>query len=63
MVTLVEIAKKLGTKDDEDRKANWRPETIDNYIVPEFKIYESTAKGAKTLLRKKLSKVLAFVNK
>ena len=62
MITLVEIANRVKTRDDEDRKARWRPETIDDYVVPEFKIYESTAKGAKTLLRKKLSKVLAFVN-
>lgn len=62
MITLTEIAERINMRNDEDRKASWSPETIDDYIVPEFKVDESTAKGAKTTLRKKLSKVLAFVN-
>lgn len=65
MITLQEIAKRVGTKSDynfDDRKQSWRPMTVDDYILPEFQIHESTAKGARTLLRKKLSKVLAFID-
>jgi len=62
MISLIEISQRITPKNDEERKANWRPTTVEDYIVPEFHIYESTAKGAKTLLGKKLSKVLAFVN-
>ena len=62
MITLKEIADRLETKTEDTRKATWNPQTVDDYTLPEFNIYESTAKGAKTLLKKKLSKILAFVN-
>ena len=62
MITLQEIAGRLESKPEDNRKTAWNPETVDDYTLPEFNIYESTAKGAKTLLKKKLSKVLAFVN-
>lgn len=61
MIGLAEIAERLK-KTEEGRKEDWSPVTIDGYVLPEFRIHESTAKGAKTLLRKKLSKVLAFIN-
>ncbi len=65
MITLLEIANRLG-KDSglsfKEREYSWRPITTDEYTVPDFCIEESTAKGAKTRLRTKLSKVLAFVN-
>ena len=62
MISLIEISQRIIPQNDEGRKIKWRPTTVEDYIVPEFHIYESTAKGAKTLLRKKMSKVLAFVN-
>ena len=62
MITLKEIADRLETKTEDTRKATWNPQTVDDYTLPEFYIYESTAKGAKTLLKKKLSKILTFVN-
>jgi hypothetical protein len=62
MITLKEIADRLETKTEDHRKVTWNPQTVDDYTLPEFNIYESTAKGAKTLLKKKLSKILTFVN-
>lgn len=62
MITLKEIASRLESTPEDNRKAIWNPRTVADYTLPEFNIYESTAKGAKTLLKKKLSKVLAFVN-
>ena len=62
MITLQEIAGRLESKPEDNRKTAWNPETVDDYTLPEFNIYESTAKGARTLLKKKLSKILTFVN-
>ena len=62
MITLKEIASRLESIPEDNRKAIWNPQTVVDYTLPEFNIYESTAKGAKTLLKKKLSKVLTFVN-
>ncbi len=65
MVTLIDIANRLNNKnklDFDGRKYNWRPETVDDYTLPEFKIIESNAKGANGKLKNKLSKVLAFIN-
>lgn len=62
MISLIEISQRITPENDEEKKESWRPTAVEDYIVPEFHIFESTSKGAKTLLRKKLSKVLAFVN-
>ena len=52
MITLKEIADRLETKTEDTRKATWNPQTVDDYTLPEFNIYESTARGAKTLLKR-----------
>lgn len=65
MITLIDIANRLNNKKAlkfDGRQYNWRPETIDDYTVPEFKITESNAKGANAKLKNKLSKVLAFID-
>ena len=65
MITLEEIADRLKDNSKYDfssNKTSWKPQRADDYILPAFVIKESDAKGAKTTLRKKLSKVLAFVD-
>ena len=65
MITLEEIANRLGSEQEKDFTAKrecWEPIKAINYKVPEFNIAESNAKGAKTKLKTKLSKVLAFVD-
>ena len=60
MITLEEIADRLKDKSKYDfssNKTSWKPQRADDYILPAFVIKESDAKGAKTTLRKKLSKV------
>ncbi len=65
MTTLLEIANRVEKKNSPDYKKehefNWRPFTTVDYVVPDFHINESAAKGAKEKLHQKLSKVLAFV--
>ncbi len=67
MLTLLDIANRLGDDDDLDfhnskDEYHWRPLTTDNYTVPDFCIDVSNAKGAKGKFNNSLSKVLAFVN-
>lgn len=65
MITLEEIANRLVDKSNYDftkNKYSWEPERVDSYILPEFKIKESKAKGAEAKLKNKLSKVLAFID-
>ena len=65
MVTLEEIAGRLRDRKDYDFATNrmdWEPQKVDGYILPEFVIKKSTAKGAEAKLKTKLSKVLAFVD-
>lgn len=57
--------KKLGNKaaqEADNRSDKWKPITIDDYVVPEFKIVESKAKGAEAKRRDVLSKILTFVH-
>lgn len=65
MITLEEIAKRLGREKENSFSRNrdgWEPRRSDNYKLPEFNIVESNAKGAKAKLKTKLSKVLAFID-
>ena len=65
MVTLEEIASRLKNRRDYDftsKKMDWEPQRVAEYVLPEFMLKESTAKGAEAKLRLKLSKVLAFVD-
>ena len=65
MITLEEIVSRLTDKKDYDFTANkisWEPQKLETYVLPEFIIKESKAKGAETKLKNKLSKVLAFVD-
>ncbi len=66
MITVEEIANRMtGRSDyefDNNRRYDWRPPTIDDYILPCFHIPESNGHGANTKLRTKLSKVLAFID-
>ena len=65
MITLEEIASRLKDKSSYDftvNKERWEPKRADTYVLPEFNIKESQAKGAETKLRNKLSKVLAFID-
>ena len=65
MITLEEIADRLMDKRDYDfslNKQSWEPQRAEDYILPEFNIKESTAKGAEAKLRSKLGKVWAFID-
>ena len=65
MITLEEIAIRLKDKTDYTFTVNrmsWEPQKVDDYVLPTFTIKESTAKGAETKLKNKLSKVLAFID-
>ena len=65
MITLEEIASRLVDRKDYDFSANkvsWEPKRAEAYVLPEFNMIESNAKGAPAKLRKKLSKVLAFID-
>ena len=65
MITLEEIAGRLKDKTDYSFTVNrmsWEPQKVDNYVLPSFAIKESSAKGAETKLKNKLSKVLAFID-
>lgn len=65
MITLEEIVGRLKDKRNYDftvNKYDWEPEKVDSYIVPKVEIKESSAKGAQTKLKNKLSKVLAFID-
>ena len=65
MITLEEIANRLMDKRDYDfslNKQSWEPQRAEDYILPEFNIKESTAKGAEAKLRSKLGKVWAFID-
>lgn len=65
MITLEEIAGRLKDKADYTFTANkmsWEPQKVNNYVLPTFTIKESSAKGAETKLKNKLSKVLAFID-
>jgi len=65
MITLEEIAGRLKDKTDYTfavNKISWEPQKLDHYVLPEFIIKESKAKGAETKLKNKLSKVLAFID-
>ena len=60
-----EQSKKLKNKvvqEADNSSDKWKPDTIDDYIVPEFKIVESKAKGAEAKRRDVLSKILTFVH-
>ena len=49
-------------EDEIDEKIlTYKPRKCDDYIIPEFNIYESSAKGAEAKRRLKLSKILTFV--
>lgn len=65
MITLEEIASRLKDKSNYDftvNKERWEPKRADTYVLPEFNIKESQAKGAERKLKNKLSKVLAFID-
>lgn len=65
MITLEEIAGRLKDKTDYTfavNKISWEPQKLDHYVLPEFIVKESKAKGAETKLKNKLSKVLAFID-
>ncbi len=65
MITLEEIVSRLKDQTDYTFTVNrmsWEPQRLENYVVPEFVIKESKAKGAETKLKNKLSKVLAFID-
>ena len=65
MITLEEIAGRLKDKTDYSFTVNrmsWEPQKVDNYVLHSFAIKESSAKGAETKLKNKLSKVLAFID-
>lgn len=65
MISLEEISNRLKNKSDYGftvNKESWTPKREDNYILPEFSINESSAKGAETKLKNKLSKVLTFID-
>ncbi len=65
MITLEEIVSRLKDKTDYTFTVNrmsWEPQRLENYVVPEFVIKESKAKGAETKLKNKLGKVLAFID-
>ena len=65
MISLEEIASRLVDRKDYDFSANkgsWEPRRADAYVLPEFNIAESNAKGADAKLRRKLGKVLAFID-
>ena len=65
MISVVEIASRLGNGKEYDFSASregWEPRRADDYVLPEFCIVESKAKGAEAKLRTKLSKVLAFID-
>lgn len=65
MITLEEIAGRLKDKTDYSftiNRMSWEPQKVDNYVLPSFAIKESSAKGAETKLKNKLSKVLAFID-
>ena len=65
MITLEEIVSRLKDKTDytfTTNKMSWEPQKLETYVLPEFIIKESKAKGAETKLKNKLSKVLAFVD-
>ena len=73
MITLEEISGRLEKKkiafekgspkqSGAGRGSGWKPTTIDSYVTPSFNIKESSAKGAATKLKTKLSKVLAFID-
>ena len=65
MIALEEIASRLKDKTDytfTTNKISWEPQKLETYVLPEFIIKKSKAKGAETKLKNKLSKVLAFVD-
>ena len=65
MITLEEIVDRLIDKRDYDfsvNKQSWEPQRAENYMLPDFNIKESTAKGAEAKLRTKLGKVWAFID-
>lgn len=65
MITLIEIANRIEDTSDylfDKRKYEWRPITIDNYELPDFRIPECDAKGSRAKLQLRLSKILAFVD-
>ena len=65
MITLEEIAGRLINRSDYEfsaRKDSWEPMRAYTYMLPEFSIIESRAKGASARLRTKLSKVLTFID-
>ena len=65
MITLEEIVGRLKDKTDytfTTNKMSWEPQKLETYVLPEFIIKESKAKGAETKLKNKLGKVLAFID-
>ena len=65
MITLEEISNRLIDKKKYEftiNKLDWEPQRLDDYVLPDFVIKESKAKGAETKLKNKLSKVLAFID-
>ncbi len=73
MITLEDIIDRIEQQKEQNKKSKsdnvqanssgskWKPDTIDDYVVPEFKIVESKAKGAEAKRRDVLSKILTFV--
>ena len=65
MIKLEEIADRLVDRSSYDfsvRKESWEPVRAEAYVLPVFNIVESDEKGAGAKHRKKLSKVLAFID-
>ena len=65
MTVLEEITLRLKDKVEYSFSAikeSWQPVRAEEYELPEFKIIESTAKGAAGKLKTKLSKVLTFID-
>ena len=57
MISLEEIASRLVDRKDYDFSANkvsWEPKRAEAYVLPEFNMIESNAKGAPAKLRKSL---------
>ncbi len=56
--TIYEI---LETKEEKKKKGEFEPLKVEEYIVPEFNIPISNAKGSASKRKKKLSQVLSFI--
>lgn len=65
-MNIIEIARQIELKEKfgKSKKADidWKPEECIDYTLPKFTIPESNAKGYSAKIKKKLSKVLAFID-